>query len=100
MRIGLVYNARPTAYDRNDPALEKYIEGDEWKTTEATGKAVIGNGHTVQYFAIDENIYETLRAAKSKIDLVFNLSEGVSSGADREAHIPMLEYLTLTLSKR
>ena len=58
MRIGLVYNARPTAYDRNDPALEKYIEGDEWKTTEATGKAVIGNGHTVQYFAIDENIYD------------------------------------------
>jgi D-alanine-D-alanine ligase len=90
MIIGLVYNARPTTYDRNDPALEKYIEGDEWKTIEAIGKAIIGNGHTVQYFAIDENIYETLKSAKSKLDLIFNLSEGVSTGADREAHIPML----------
>lgn len=90
MRIGLVYNARPTGYDRNDPALEKHIEGDEWKTTQATGNAVIANGHTVEYFAIDESIYERLKAAKPKLDLVFNLSEGVSGGADREAHIPML----------
>ncbi len=90
MRIGLVYNARPTMYDRNDPALEKHIEGDEWKTTQATGNAVISNGHTVEYFAIDEHIYETLKSAKSRLDLIFNLSEGVSDGADREAHIPML----------
>lgn len=90
MRIGLVYNARPTGYDRNDPALEKHIEGDEWKTTEATGNAVIANGHTVQYFPIDENIYETLKSAKPKLDLIFNLSEGVSGGSDREAHIPMI----------
>ena len=90
MNIAIAYNARPTGYDRNDPALEKLIEGDEWKTTQATGKAVISNGHTVEYFAIDENIYEKLKASKSKLDLVFNLSEGVSGGADREAHIPML----------
>lgn len=90
MKIGLVYNARPTGYDRNDPALEKHIEGDEWKTTQATGNAVIANGHTVSYFPIDKNIYETLKSARSKLDLIFNLSEGVSAGSDREAHIPML----------
>lgn len=90
MKIGLVYNARPTGYDRSDPALEKHIEGDEWKTTEATSRAVERNGHSVEYFPIDDNIYARLRAAKPHLDLVFNLSEGISGGADREAHIPML----------
>lgn len=90
MNIAIVYNARPSGFDRTDPALEKHIEGDEWKTTEATGKAVESNGHTVEYFPVDDNIYERLRAAKSHLDLVFNLSEGLSQGLDREAHIPML----------
>ena len=90
MKIGLVYNARPTGYDRNDPDLEKHIEGDEWKTTEATGKAVESNGHNVEYFPVDESVYERLRAAKPHLDLVFNLAEGLSQGSDREAHIPMI----------
>ena len=90
MKIGLVYNARPTGYDRTDPALEKHIEGDEWKTTAATGQAVESNGHTVEYFPVDDNIYERLRAGKPHLDLVFNLAEGMSQGLDREAHIPML----------
>ena len=90
MKIGIVYNARPTGYDRNDPALEKHIEGDEWKTIEAIGRAIMSHGHAITYFKIDESIYETLKVHKSKIDLVFNLSEGISGGADREAQIPMV----------
>lgn len=90
MNIALTYNARPEGYDRTDPRLEKHIEGDEWKTTQATGAAVERNGHTVEYFPIDDNIYERLRAAKPRLDLIFNLSEGINGGADREAHIPML----------
>lgn len=90
MQIGIVYNARPTEFKRDDPLLEKHIEGDEWKTIEAIGQAVEKNGHHVSYFPIDVNIYETLKLAKSKLDLVFNLSEGVSGGADREAQVPMI----------
>lgn len=90
MQIGIVYNARPTHYQRNDPLLEKHIEGDEWKTIEAIGQAVEKNGHKVSYFPIDLNIYETLKKSKASLDLVFNLSEGVSSGSDREAQIPMI----------
>lgn len=90
MKIGLVYNARPTGYDRTDPRLEKHIEGDEWKTTQATGRAVESNGHTVEYFPVDDNIYERLRAASHRLDLIFNLSEGISNGRDREAQIPMV----------
>lgn len=90
MNIAIVYNERPSNIDRIDPKLEKFIEGDEWKTIEAIGQAASSHGHQVQYFPIDQNIYEKLKKAKKNIDLLFNLSEGVSSGADREAHIPML----------
>lgn len=89
MKIGLVYNARPTGYDRTDPALEKHIEGDEWKTIIAIAHAVESNGHTVEYFPVDDNIYERLRASKPNLNLIFNLAEGMSQGLDREAHIPM-----------
>ncbi|MBP9669800.1 hypothetical protein KBD75_00150 [Candidatus Woesebacteria bacterium] len=90
MRIAIVYNPRPTGFDRTDPRLEKHIEGDEWKTIEAIGQAIMANSHSVKYFPIDENIYEMLKASKPNLDLVFNLSEGISDGADREAHIPMI----------
>lgn len=90
MRIALVYNARPEGYDRHDPSLEKYIEGDEWRTIEAIGKAIASHNHAVTYFKIDDQIYEHLKSAKSSIDLIFNLSEGIGGGADREAQIPML----------
>jgi D-alanine-D-alanine ligase len=90
MKIAVVYNARPEGYARNDPRLEKHIEGDEWRTIEAIGAAIIANHHQVEYFAITDDIYEQLKAAKSSIDLVFNLSEGISSGADRESQLPMV----------
>jgi len=90
MKIAIVYNARPTEYERNDPQLEKHIEGDEWKTIEAIGEAVIQNGHSVRYFVIGPEIYEQLKKSKNQIDLLFNLSEGIGTGADRESHIPLI----------
>lgn len=90
MKIGIVYNERPTGLDRNDPRLERHIEGDEWKTIEAIGQAVIENGHSVTYYPISDNIYEKLKENKNNLDLILNLSEGISAGADREAQIPML----------
>jgi len=90
MKIALVYNERPTNLDRNDPRLEKYIEGDEWKTIKAIGDAVIDLGHEVKYCKIDDNIYETLKSLKPSIDLIFNFSEGINNSADREAHIPLI----------
>jgi D-alanine-D-alanine ligase len=90
MRIALVYNLRPVGLDRHDPRLEAVIEGDEWKTIEAIGNAFIANHHEVSYYPIDSDIYTRLKNDKSKIDLLFNNSEGVSPGPSREAHIPML----------
>lgn len=90
MHIAIVYNARPTDYERTDPKLEAYIEGDEWKTTKAQGQALISNGHTVTYIALKQDLYEQLKVAVGKVDLVFNLAEGLAGKADREAHVPML----------
>lgn len=90
MHIALVYNLRPTDLDRTDPRLEAGIEGDEWKTIEAIGNSLISLGHTLTYFQINDSIYERLKSAKSDLDLLFNLSEGISSGSDREAQIPMI----------
>ena len=90
MRIALVYNERPSDLERSDPLLERFIEGDEWKTIEAISNAIASHGHQVAYFAMDNNIYERLKAAKDTLDLLFNFSEGTSRGADREAQLPML----------
>ena len=90
MRIAIVYNERPSNLDRHDPTLEKLIEGDEWKTTQAIGEAVHSLGHQCMYYKITDDIYERLKADKQHLDLVFNLSEGINDSKDREAHIPML----------
>lgn len=90
MQIALVFNLRPSSKNRFDPELEKSIEGDEWKTIRALGRAIENNGHQVKYFPITDRIYIQLKKSKSKIDLIFNLSEGISSGSDREAQLPMI----------
>jgi len=90
MNITIVYNERPSDMDRNDPLLEKFIEGDEIKTIEALGLAIASNNHQVSYLKIDKNIYHNLEAKSKEIDLLFNFAEGIGMGADREAQIPML----------
>lgn len=93
MRIAVVYNQRPVNLGRTDPDLEKHIEGDEWKTIEAIGVAIAANNHTVSYLPVDDDLYNNLKKQKDNIDLIFNLSEGISGVADREAHLPMLAEL-------
>lgn len=93
MRIAVVYNQRPESLGRNDPDLEKHIEGDEWKTIKAIGDAIAANHHTISYLPVDADLYNNLTKQKDNIDLIFNLSEGISGIADREAHLPMLAEL-------
>jgi D-alanine-D-alanine ligase len=93
MRITIVYNKRPENIDRTDPDLEKHIEGDEWKTIRSIGDAIAANNHTVSYLPVDTELYDNLKKQKNNIDLIFNLSEGISGVADREAHLPMLAEL-------
>lgn len=89
MEIALIYNLRPDL-DRKDPKLEKYIEGDEWKTIKGIGDAIEQNNHSVTYFPTNEHLYRQLELAKDRIDLIFNYSEGYYNAADREAHVPTI----------
>lgn len=89
MHIGLVYNLRPDHLDRTDPKLEEYIDGDEWKTIESIGKAIVSNGHRVSYFPSHPNLYHDLEKNKTNLDLVFNYCEWIVKGSDREAQLPM-----------
>lgn len=90
MKIALVYNQRPEDLDRRDPKLERFIEGDEWKTIAAVGKAIESHAHEVTYYPISSDLYEQLKINRNNIDLIFNLAEGMSIGRDREAHIPFI----------
>ncbi|TXH01511.1 MAG: hypothetical protein E6R05_05610 [Candidatus Moraniibacteriota bacterium] len=90
MHIAIVYNQRPENIDRTYPELEKHIEGDEWKTIEAIGEAIIKHGHTVEYVTVDKDLYSKLLELDGKINLIFNMSEGLSYAKDREAHLPMI----------
>lgn len=93
MRITVVYNARPEHLDRHDPNLETHIEGDEWKTIKAIGDALASYGHQITYLTVDSDLYPKLASLKPQTDLIFNLSEGISGVADREAHLPFLAEL-------
>ncbi len=93
MRVAVVYNKRPENLGRTDPELEKHIEGDEWKTIQAIGEAITANHHEVSYLPVDADLYDNLKKQKNHIDLIFNLSEGISGVADREAHLPLLAEL-------
>lgn len=90
MRIALVYNPIPESMLRGGP-LDRTAEFDSPQTIAALRAAIAAHGHEVVLIEANEEAYERLRRAK--IDLVFNIAEGIR-GADREAQIPaMLEML-------
>jgi D-alanine-D-alanine ligase len=93
MHIALVYNQRPEDLKRDDPKLEATIEGDEKKTIQAIGEAIKHHGHTLVYYRVTPTIYERLKHSRAKIDLIFNLAEGITTRGDREAQLPMIAQI-------
>jgi len=95
MNIAFTYNVRHVKPDANDPQYLKEAEFDEPSTIEGIIKALQLLGHKVYQVEANKDAYEKLRALKNKIDIVFNIAEGIY-GADREAQIPsMLEMLQI-----
>lgn len=105
MRIGLAYNQRPTTglTDRDaDPppavsalrisaTADAFVEWDEPETIDAVAGALAAFGHVVRLEALGADFPARLAAAK--IDLLFNIAEGVA-GPSREAHVPAIaEFL-------
>lgn len=93
MNLALCYNIRHHAPSiHNKKAIEE-AEFDTPETIQGIVRALEKLGHRVFKIEADQKAYSKFKKLKPKIDLVFNIAEGVK-GADREAQIPaMLEML-------
>jgi D-alanine-D-alanine ligase len=91
MRIGLAYNQRPT--DGSAHGNDAFVEWDEPETIDAVAAALSALGEVIRLEAFGSDF--PARLADSRIDLLFNIAEGVS-GPSREAHVPAIaEFLGL-----
>jgi len=93
--VAFVYNVRHSYPDPKDPRTLKEIDFDDPETTKLQIKYLRKLGFKVIPIEADQEAYLKLYRLKKKIDLVFNVSEGIH-GEDREAQIPaMLEMLQI-----
>ncbi|OQY68982.1 hypothetical protein B6D29_00210 [Microgenomates bacterium UTCPR1] len=93
MNIAFLYNVRHSYPDPKDPRTLRQVDFDDPKTTRLQIKHLRGLGFSVFPIEADEKAYLKLYRLRSRIDLAFNVSEGMH-GNDREAQIPaMLEML-------
>ncbi|MBI3577341.1 D-alanine--D-alanine ligase [Candidatus Gottesmanbacteria bacterium] len=92
MRIAFIFNVRHVAAALNDQAIDE-AEFDEPPTIAAIHTAIVANEHECIDVEANEEAYAKLKELKGKIDLVFNIAEGLR-GEIREAQIPaILEML-------
>lgn len=94
MHIAFTFNVRHTK-PAITQAAQNEAEFDEPETIAAIHEAIVANGYECTDIEADENAYGKLQTANGKIDLVFNIAEGLR-GEMREAQIPaILEMLGL-----
>lgn len=92
LRLAFVYNVRHTKPALSEQAQAE-AEFDEPQTIAAIHDAIVESGYECTDIEADEYAYGKLQALKGKIDLVFNIAEGLR-GEMREAQIPaILEML-------
>lgn len=92
MHVAFVFNVRHTK-PALDETAQAEAEFDEPETIKAIHDAIVANGYECTDIEADENAYGKLKNLKGKIDLVFNIAEGLR-GEIREAQIPaILEML-------
>jgi D-alanine-D-alanine ligase len=95
MNIAFLYNVRHRYPDPKKPKTLREADFDDPETTELQIKYLKKLGYKVFPIEANEEAYIKLYRLKNKIDLVFNMSEGLH-GNDREAQIPaMLEMLQI-----
>ena len=97
MRIGLTYDLKervPEPQGRPEDALEEY---DSMETVEAIAKAIEGRGHAAVRLGGGRDFLNRILA--EKVDLVFNIAEGLGNFRSREAQVPsVLEMLGVPYS--
>jgi D-alanine-D-alanine ligase len=86
MKVGIIYNV-VSEIARGNP-IDIIAEQDILNTVHCVEDALRAAGHEVKLIHVDDNLYENLRAVK--LDLVFNLGEGIGSNILAEAYIPAM----------
>ncbi len=95
LRIAFVYNVRHKKPSLTDDQAMAEAEFDEPHTINGVAQSLRKLGHEVYRVEANEDAYGKLKSLKSKIDLVFNVAEGLKN-SDREAQIPaILENLDI-----
>lgn len=95
MNIALTFNVRHAKASLEDSQAMKEAEFDEPSTIKGISQALKRLGHRVFLVEADKLAYFKFKRLKRKIDLVFNIAEGIY-GKDREAQIPaILEMLEI-----
>jgi len=84
MKIALTFNVRNAKPSLDNRQAMEEAEFDTPETIKGIAKALRKLGHKVFLVEANENAYLKFKKLKSKIDLVFNLAEGIW-GSDREA---------------
>ena len=95
MNIAFLYNVRHRYPDPKKPETLREADFDDPETTKLQIEYLRKLGYKIIPIEANEKAYFKLYRLKHKIDLVFNVSEGLH-GNDREAQIPaMLEMLQI-----
>lgn len=95
MNIALTFNIRYVKPSLKHKQAISEAEFDEPSTIRGIVRTLKKLGHQVFLVEANETAYGKLKQLKAKIDLVFNIAEGIN-GQDREAQIPaMLEMLQM-----
>jgi len=85
MIVGFTYNSKKER--KSGMPEDFYAEFDEMETINAVRDALASGEHTVVMMEADESICMKLR--KTKVDIVFNIAEGVR-GESRESQVPVI----------
>ena len=87
MRIAFCYNVKKGKPSK-DPGKQKDIEFDSPSVISGIKRTLSELGHNVVMIEADENAYIKLKKLRNKIDLIFNIAEGLGGDA-RESQIPL-----------
>jgi D-alanine-D-alanine ligase len=89
-RVALLFNLiHEEKLENSDTPIDFIAEYDTEETIDAVKTAIEAGGHEVILIEADVNAYHHLQQKKKKIDIVFNIAEGIG-GEARESEVPVL----------
>ena len=87
MKIAFVYNLQRKAGSTQNSFDQEEVEYDAPDTVDGIKRAIEANGHEVILIEADRSCFGKLAKLEGKVDLVFNIAEGVTGDA-RESQVP------------